>query len=288
MTLQVGTPYYISPEILKSNYDESCDIWSSGVILYILLSGVPPFFGNSDADIMNMIRKEKFSFGSEFSVVSEEAKDLISKMLTKPDKRLKAPQVLKHKWMQIADELTSMKPLNINVNNLKSFQNANKLKKTILTFIASQLNSSEISQLGTLFSTLDKNGDGVLTIDEITNGLKEHFKENGKGINGEEIETILRSLDTDHSGNVNYTEFIAATIEKSVYMKEDKLFQAFKHFDQDKSGKISAEELKRVLGGHEDFKDKDDSTFVKMIQEVDKNGDGEIDINEFIDMMAKL
>ena len=57
MTLQVGTPYYISPEILKSNYDEGCDIWSSGVILYILLSGVPPFFGNSDAEIMNMIRK---------------------------------------------------------------------------------------------------------------------------------------------------------------------------------------------------------------------------------------
>jgi len=75
---------------LKSNYDESCDIWSSGVILYILLSGVPPFFGNSDSDIMNMIRKEKYSYGSEFSVVSEEAKDLINRMITKPDKRLKA------------------------------------------------------------------------------------------------------------------------------------------------------------------------------------------------------
>ena len=75
-----------------------------------------------------------------------------------------------------------------------------------------------------MFSSLDKNGDGVLTIDEINNGLKEHLKENGKPYNGEEIEAVLKSLDTDHSGNVNYTEFIAATIEKSVYMKEDKLF----------------------------------------------------------------
>lgn len=166
---------------------------------------------------MNMIRKEKYSYGSEFSVVSEEAKDLINKMITKPDKRLKAHQILKHKWMQIQDE--SSKPLNINISNLKSFQNANKLKKTILTFIASQLNSSEISQLGTIFTSLDKNGDGVLTIEEINGALKEHGKANSG-----ELESILRSLDTDQSGNINYTEFIAATIEKSVYMKEDKLF----------------------------------------------------------------
>lgn len=120
--------------------------------------------------------------------------------------------------MQIQDE-SSSKPLNINISNLKSFQNANKLKKTILTFIASQLNSSEISQLGTMFTSLDKNGDGVLTIEEINGALKEHGKANSG-----ELESILRSLDTDQSGNINYTEFIAATIEKSVYMKEDKLF----------------------------------------------------------------
>lgn len=100
MTTRAGTPYYISPEVLDGKYDESCDIWSTGVILYILLSGVPPFYGNTDPEILDSVRKGVFSFNiPEFKGVSEQAKDLISKMLCKPEKRLKASDVLKHPWM---------------------------------------------------------------------------------------------------------------------------------------------------------------------------------------------
>jgi len=91
MQTKAGTPYYISPEVLDGDYDESCDIWSAGVILYILLSGVPPFYGNTDADILDAVRKGKFTFDiPEFKVVSASAKDIISKMLRKPKDRLKA------------------------------------------------------------------------------------------------------------------------------------------------------------------------------------------------------
>lgn len=95
----------------------------------------------------------------------------------------------------------------------------------------------------------------------------------------------MASIDTDGSGSINYTEFLAATIDKSIYLKEEKLYQAFKMLDLDKSGKISKDELKKILGTHEDFKDKDDKYWEMMIQDADKNGDGEIDYTEFVEMM---
>lgn len=88
----MGTPYYIAPEVLKKNYNEKCDVWSLGVILYILLCGYPPFYGKTDKSIMKKVLKGKYSFeGYEWDIISEDAKDLISKMLViNPDERVSA------------------------------------------------------------------------------------------------------------------------------------------------------------------------------------------------------
>ena len=100
MKTRAGTPYYISPEVLAGDYDESCDIWSAGVILYIVLCGYPPFYGNTDYEILSRVNKREFDFdGEEWTDVSEEAKDLINNMIAKPQKRLTAMEVLQHKWM---------------------------------------------------------------------------------------------------------------------------------------------------------------------------------------------
>lgn len=107
----------MAPEILKKSYDEKCDIFSCGVILYILLCGYPPFNGRSDREIFNAIKKGIFFFPDEdWNETSEEAKDLISKMLIiDPKKRFSAEECLSHPWFNIYDNLSNYK---INKNAL--------------------------------------------------------------------------------------------------------------------------------------------------------------------------
>ena len=98
---KLGTPYYIAPEVLNKKYNEKCDIWSCGVILYIILSGVPPFNGANDQEIMKNVKIGKFSFSDPcWSNVSDKAKDLIKKLLTYDiDQRPSAEEALKHPWI---------------------------------------------------------------------------------------------------------------------------------------------------------------------------------------------
>ena len=97
----VGTPYYIAPEVIKKSYTEKCDLWSAGVIMYIILSGQPPFGGRNEKQIMDNVQNGKFNFNNKvWSNVSQDAKDLINSLLERDvSKRLSAEQALSHKWM---------------------------------------------------------------------------------------------------------------------------------------------------------------------------------------------
>jgi calcium-dependent protein kinase len=97
-----GTPLYMAPEVITNDYDEKCDIWSAGVVLYILLSGIPPYYGRNDQQIMDNILKKEVDFGDEaWSFVSPDAIDLISRMMAKePEARLSAMEALNHPWFQ--------------------------------------------------------------------------------------------------------------------------------------------------------------------------------------------
>lgn len=115
MKTRAGTPYYISPEVLAGDYDESCDIWSAGVILYIILCGYPPFYGNTDREILYRVQKAEFDFeGDEWEGISDSAKDLISKMITGPIKRLTAMEVINHPWVK--KEQPKKKKINMNID----------------------------------------------------------------------------------------------------------------------------------------------------------------------------
>jgi calcium-dependent protein kinase len=281
MTLKVGTAYYVSPEVLNGNYDEKCDIWSCGVLLYILLSGNPPFNGQTDQDIYEEIEKRKFDFpDAEWANISSDAKDLISKMLCDPDKRLTAQQVLCHPWIKKeapnSQGMISMK----NIESMRKFKDNNKLQKAVITFIASRLQDKEVEKLKNIFQTLDANSDGTLTLEEMKNGI-ESLKDPEVE---KEIETLFNSLDTDKSGKIDYTEFLAACLDKKNYLRTERLTEAFQMLDLDKSGKISKQELKDALK----FDQVEDSVFEKYIEQYDLNKDGEIDYNEFLNLMGAL
>jgi calcium-dependent protein kinase len=275
MTTKVGTAYYVSPEVLSGDYDEKCDVWSSGVILYILLCGDPPFNGSNDNDIYRKIQSKKFSFPSpKWDNISEDAKDLIRNMLAEPDCRYTAEEVLQHDWVKNLAPNAQESQININSEYLQRYKNINKFQKAVLTFIASRLRDDEISALREAFMTLDKNQDGTLTIDEIKSGVSKL----NLSIN---VDEIFSSIDTDGSGVINYTEFLASSIDQKIYLKEEKLYEAFKTFDKDGSGKISTQEIKNIINVN------DHANIDNLIKSFDTNGDGEIDYNEFISMMSK-
>lgn len=136
MHTRAGTPYYIAPEVLNGTYGMECDIWSLGVILYILVAGYPPFYGNDDREILQKVRNCIYDFtGQEWTVVSRQCRDLIERMLvTNTDARLTIDQVFEHEWMTMNRESMSEAPLNL--NELKEFANSTALRKSVLMIIA--------------------------------------------------------------------------------------------------------------------------------------------------------
>ena len=126
MSQKFGTPYYIAPEVLKKNYSEKCDIWSIGVVMYVLLCGYPPFNGANDKAIIESVLKGKYSLDEpEWDDISEEAKDLIKKLLDyDPAKRISAGEALQHPWIKIkgANEKVEKTLATKTLSNLKNFR----------------------------------------------------------------------------------------------------------------------------------------------------------------------
>lgn len=284
MEERYGTPYYIAPDVLNKSYTEKCDIWSLGVILYILLVGYPPFNGSDDKKIIDAVKKGKYTLDEpEWDDVSEEAVDLVRKCLTyDADKRISAGEALEHAWFKKFAKADKVKKSLASkaLNNLKNFRAEQKLKQATLAYIVSQcLTKEETDKMEEIFAAMDKNNDGMLSKQEIKEGYEENF---GMPIDDEELDKIFDAIDTDGSGAIDYSEFLMATMNEQQLLSKEKLKAAFKMFDKDGSGTISKEEIKEALGNV------DDELAEKIIGEVDGNDDGEISFEEFELMMNNL
>jgi len=283
LTTKAGTPYYVAPQVLAGKYDQASDLWSCGVIMFVVLCGYPPFYGDNDAEVLSKVKLGSFTFNTaDWKNVSEDAKDLIHKLLKmNPQHRYTAEQSLKHDWIKLKAPNAQDVPLQSGlVDNLKGFRSGNKLKKAALQVIASQLSDSQIKGLKDTFMALDADGDGQLTATELREGLaKAGFKEIPS-----DLQAILEDVDADGSGVIDYTEFLAATLDKKQYHQEDVCWAAFRVFDRDGDGKISKEEIAHVLGDG-DVKNACNKDLAELMNDIDNNGDGEIDFDEFMAMM---
>ncbi|MQL86846.1 hypothetical protein Taro_019381, partial [Colocasia esculenta] len=170
----VGSPYYVAPEVLKKYYGPEVDVWSAGVIIYILLSGVPPFWDETEQGIFEQVLKGELDFLSDpWPSISDSAKDLVSRMLVRdPKKRLTAHEVLCHPWVRV-DGVAPDKPLDSAVlTRLKQFSAMNKLKKMALKVIAENLSEEEIAGLKEMFKMIDTDNSGQITLEELKAGLE--------------------------------------------------------------------------------------------------------------------
>ena len=288
LTKFIGTSYYIAPEVIKENYNEKCDVWSCGIILYILLCGYPPFNGQSNVDIFQHIKHSEPVFeGEEWADITREAIDLIKSMLNKnPSERITAEQCLEHKWLKMSEELdedkvdTNFKKIQkTTINKMARFVKENRFKKAVLQFISTQFNLKEDeNELKDLFKELDSTKKGQISKEVFYQQLKTLYGEtDGKII----CDKIFEHLDLDGSGQISYDEFLSAMIDGKKIITEERLEKAFKIFDKDGNGRLSVDEIIAVFGGNK-------QSWEKVIADIDLNKDGDVDFKEFKAMMINI
>lgn len=287
LTQKVGTSLYIAPEVVMKKYNQKCDIWSCGVILFILLCGYPPFDGDTDDDIMDCVVKDPVLYDEpEWENISKEAIDFLKKLLTKDyKKRLSAEDCLREEWiLKTCEGETDVAFVNIRsqISNFQKFDSRQKLKNAIMAFMVHHLATEEMTRdLKAVFKKMDTSGDGRLSLDELKEGFREIAKKNNREdlINEDEIIKKFQSIDTDKSRYIEIEEFITVTINEELLMNEKNLRTTFDYFDKDKSGELDASEISSLLqirGTDEDH------TMVKeLIAKYDTNGDGVLSYDEF-------
>ncbi|KAJ6670802.1 hypothetical protein OIU85_014640 [Salix viminalis] len=277
----VGSPYYMAPEILKRNYGPEVDVWSAGVILYILLCGVPPFWAETEQGVAQAIIRSVIDFKRDpWPRVSDNAKDLVKKMLNPdPKLRLTAQQVLEHPWIQNAKKAPNV-PLGETVRaRLKQFSVMNKLKKRALRVIAEHLSVEEVAGIKEAFDMMDTGKSGSINLEELRVGLQKL----GQSIADADLRILMEAADVDGDGALNYGEFVAISVHIKKMGNDEHLHKAFAFFDRNQSGYIEIEELRESL--YDDIDTNNEDVINAIMHDVDTDKDGRISYEEFATMM---
>ncbi|CAH8288891.1 unnamed protein product [Eruca vesicaria subsp. sativa] len=279
----VGSPYYMAPEVLKQNYGPEVDIWSAGVILYIMLCGVPPFWAETEQGVAKAIIRSVIDFKKDpWPKVSDTAKDLVRNMLEPdPKKRLSAAQVLaEHPWIMNPKKAPNASLGETVKARLKQFSVMNKFKKQALQVIADYLSVEEVAGIKEAFEMMDNTKTGKINIEELKNGL---LKLGHPQIPDADLQILMETADADGDGTLNYGEFVAVSVHLQKMANDEHLHKAFSFFDQNQSNYIEIEELREALYVEVDASS--EAVIAAIMQDVDTDKDGRISYEEFAAMM---
>ena len=294
----VGSSYYIAPEVIRGKYDEECDLWSVGVIMYILLTGTPPFNGEDDDSILNAVSKGKYDTNIEpYKALTPEAKDLITKLLKyNPDERITAKDALTHPWFQTKEfkNISRVKTISEEeaksmLNNLELYKSDNIIKCAVLAYLVHQnTNIKECVNASYLFLDIDLNKDGKLEKNELINAYMKYFGlPQDQAI--QKANAIFLNIDTDNNGYIENEEFMRACINPNIFMSQNYLLAAFNYFDEDNNKNISVAEVEKKF--YQSAKNKNENTKMqlrKMFEQIDTNNDGQISLEEFSNMIKGI
>jgi calcium-dependent protein kinase len=280
-----GTPYYVAPEVLDgSGYGQECDIWSLGVIMYILLSGYLPFFGSTLADIYDKIMEKKVNFEKPcWKAISEEAITLIKGCLNRePKNRITASDALKSSWFQAVKEKDENPLSNEVYQSLISYRANSILKKEAMKILIKMMREEEIEDLRAEFRKMDTDFTGTISAHE----LEQAIRNMGKEVTANEIDDIIKNVDYLENGRINYSEFLAATISARAVISTEMLWALFKHFDTDNSGYITPDNI--IESFEKAGRQVNQSDIDNILAEHDIKKDGHITFDEFKVMMSNL
>ena len=286
----VGSSYYIAPEVLKQNYNEKCDTWSVGVILYMMLVGRAPFDGKDDEEIICKINSADYNSNEpRLMKHSPEVRDLVSKLLQKDtDKRYSAKEAIAHPWFQKfggRSLYSNFKREEIEpyINNLFNYSFNSKIQQLVIAFLVHNLPSNESSIIVLkLFRYFNKSGSCKLTKEELINGLYDYRDKNEVN---KVVDHLFTLLDGDNNGFIEYEEFLRACIDKKTILTNTYLKYAFKFLDKEKTGTLNTQKIIKafVLTPNKLL----EAVFNNTLNSVDHDSDGIINFSEFQELMLK-
>jgi calcium-dependent protein kinase len=268
-----GTLSYTAPEVLDWSYTQSCDQWSLGVIVFVLLAGYMPFSGPQDEQ-MKKIASGTFTMKPErWSTISEDAKNFTRGLLqVDPKKRLTADLAIQHPFMKLrpyGDET----PVDAGIiKALRDYGQHSRFRRCCLIMMAWSLSREEREKVEKYFLALDSKHEGAIGYDQLKKVMVDQYH-----LSSKDVKESFQALDSSHHKEIHFSDFLAAMIDGShLEIKEDLLHEAFRKFDTDTSGYITAENLRCVLGdtfeGHK---------VEKLLNEADTLHHGKLSYHEF-------
>jgi calcium-dependent protein kinase len=285
MSTFAGSPYYIAPEVLKGNYDNKCDIWSIGIITYVMLTGILPYEGESNAKIFNKILTEEVNYNHpKFNFISNEAKEFIKLCLEKdPQKRISAQKLIENNWIKNALSKDNILKSNI-LSNLKKLNIKNKMKILILSYIVNNLSQKELQKLQEAFYAIDLDHTGQICLEE----LYKACEDNNIPITKNEINNIIQNLNicynrASNNNVLDYQQFLMAVYDIEKNIDRNQIEKAFEFFDINHDGFIDVDDLKNFyLRSGLKVLNKDEE-IIEIIKEISKN-EKKIQLDHFLQL----